>query len=64
MNTGDVDTAGYHHWSEVASDWITGEDIEVRFATDGTHVWVWSPVGDGLDVSPEHNWIRVTPTSQ
>lgn len=55
------DSATMREWTEVVADWVTSDFVEVRFRTDGTHVWVWTPVGDGLDPSPDHNWTRVTP---
>lgn len=64
MSTGTSAKGGaprHHEWTEVAEDWVTGDVIEVRFRTDGTHVWVWSPAGDGLEPDPEHNWAPVAP---
>jgi len=55
------EAAQMREWSEIAEDWVSGDVIEVRFRTDGEHVWVWSPAGDGLDLDPEHSWARVAP---
>lgn len=56
------ESATMREWTEVVADWVTSDFVEVRFRTDGTHVWVWSPVQDGLENDPGHDWVPLRPT--